>query len=129
MHVYCFKDPETGTVYDAMYPRGEAPASIVVEGQRCPRDMPSEWQSQNIAGDWAHPIVSQALGWHPSQMAELRAAAARDKVPLECVSDGRVVRPVFRNRSQRRQVCEWRNVIDQDAGFSDAMPRQRGQHF
>ena len=62
------------------------------------------------------PIHSDALGYHPSQIAEAHEYLAKKGVDCEIDSKGR---PVFTSRQQRAKFLKATGYFDRDAGYGD----------
>ena len=62
-----------------------------------------------IAGEWNHPIHSEALAVHPEQRAEAIASAEKHGVPTEFDKHGC---PIFRSRSHRKRYCKEYGFVD-----------------
>ena len=66
------------------------------------------------------PLESEALGFHPSQLAEARALDEKRGVVTDYTPTGE---PIFRSRQHRKEYMNAHGWYDRDAGYSDA---QRG---
>jgi len=70
-----------------------------------------------------YPMVSSAAGVHPADiqrhMEHLRQKGCGQ---VDHTSDGDII---FRDKHQRKRVCEALGLFDRDGGYSDPAPRYR----
>ena len=114
------KSGQREIVVERVFPMGKQPNHVILEdGRRADRDMAMDFLDVAVSADYAKPIHSTAMGWHPSQREEVMAAARRESVPLELAPsrDGSVLQAVFRNPRQRRKVLRWRKLIDRESFY------------
>lgn len=70
-----------------------------------------------------YPMVSTAAGVHPNQIEEHRAyLRAKGCGDVEHTKDGDVV---FRDKHQRKKVCEAVGLFDRNGGYSDPGTKRR----
>lgn len=66
---------------------------------------------------WSKPIESQALAYHPRQVAEARAHYEKHGLPGQLIrEDGKVVLP---DRATRKRVLKLNNMHDNNGGYGD----------
>lgn len=66
------------------------------------------------------PILSDAMGVHPSQIQEAMAFDARHGVPTEYTPDGR---PILLDRWHRKRYAEAHGFYDRNGGYGDPQPK------
>lgn len=115
MPTYCFTTKEGETV-ERWFPMGKAPEYVRLEdGRRARRDILAEHgEFRPTCGNW--PILSDALGVHPSQVAEATAQAHSVGVPTEFRPDGRAV---LRSPEHRKRFAEALGFYDLNGGYGD----------
>jgi hypothetical protein len=64
---------------------------------------------------------SDAMGVHPSQVKEARAADERLGVPIQYEKTGEAV---YESASQRKKHCEAHGFYDRNGGYSDPQKRK-----
>ncbi len=62
------------------------------------------------------PLHSEALAYHPKQIAEAREHLAKIGVPTDIDEEGR---PIFRSRQHRAEFLRKNGYYDRDAGYGD----------
>ena len=68
----------------------------------------------HLPGAW--PMISEAMGVMPDQIAEASAHAKAGGVPTEFTPDGRAI---LRDRSHRRELMKLYRFHDNHGGYSD----------
>lgn len=68
------------------------------------------------------PLISDALGVHPKQVAEAIESARAKGVPTEFTAKGQ---PIFTSRAHRTAYCRVYGFYDRNGGYGDAAPRNR----
>lgn len=89
------------------------------DGQRLVMAYHPDWSHCAAAG-W--PMKCDAMGVHPAQIGEAKAAAMAAGVPTEFTRDGRVI---LTSRSHRRRYAHAMGYYDRNAGYGDPAPRNR----
>lgn len=62
------------------------------------------------------PKLSDALAYHPRQVAEARAYLKKCGVPTEIVPDGR---PIIRSRAHQKALLKLQGYRNNDGGYGD----------
>ncbi len=114
MPAYMF-ECECGKQKELFRPMSEAADPVVCE---CSKPMYRDFTGEKFADcAWKNPLVSDALGVHPSQIPEemdrLRKAGITD---VEFNSEGQAV---LHSRKGRRQYMELCEMHDNDGGYGD----------
>jgi len=117
MGTYCYRCPD-GTLIEQMYPRGEAPDTVVVNGITAYRDRQVELGAlsitvprRGIAGrSW--PMTCPASGVHPRQAGELRELLKKKGCPTEVTPDGD---PIYTSPAHRRKALRLRGLHDKNS--------------
>lgn len=68
------------------------------------------------------PMKSDALGVHPSQIAEARELSVKFGVPTDFTPDGRAI---LNDPHHRRQYAESQGFYDRNGGYSDPQRKRR----
>jgi hypothetical protein len=68
-----------------------------------------------------YPKKSDAMGVHPSQVKEARAADERLGVPIQYEKTGEAV---YESATQRKKHCEAHGFYDRNGGYSDPQKRK-----
>lgn len=71
-------------------------------------------------GNW--PLLSDAAGVNPCQIAEAREHSVRVGVPTDFTKDGRAI---LKSAEHRKRYCEAHGLYDRNGGFSDPLPKNR----
>ena len=79
---------------------------------------------RDTPGNW--PMESEALGVHPSQIADATEHARSIGIPTEFTPDGLAI---LRDREHRRRYCEAVGVFDRNAGYGDPTPRRTDERM
>ena len=70
-----------------------------------------------------YPMTSSAAGVHPGQIKEhMEHLRSKGCGQVDHTKSGDVI---FRDKNQRRQVCEALGLFDRNGGFSDPQPKYR----
>lgn len=122
MPTFCYTNESLGVTLEEVFPFGkEPPKTITREGRKFKRDLAAEWRGQpSQAGEW--PILSDAVGVHPSQVKEAEAHAAKHGIPTEFTPDGRAV---LRDKHHRKRYCELIGFFDRNGGYGDPQQPDR----
>lgn len=70
-----------------------------------------------------YPMESDACGVHPAQIRE--HVEHLRKMGCGFVEHSKSGNPIFRDKNQRKQVCEALGLFDRNGGFSDPQPKHR----
>ena len=79
------------------------------------------WQGYQSTCPSNYPMNSDAMGVHPSQVKEARAADERLGVPIQYKKTGEAV---YESASQRKKHCEAHGFYDRNGGYSDPQKRK-----
>lgn len=109
MPIYCYEDKD-GTVYDEVFPCGQAPKMIVVDGTKAFRSFAAEKKSVPATAGW--PMECIASGVNAAQAGELREHLASKGVPTEVSRDGN---PIYRDAKHRKRALKARGMFDRRA--------------
>ncbi|HOK67210.1 MAG TPA: hypothetical protein PK054_12610 [Anaerohalosphaeraceae bacterium] len=116
MPTYCYRLPD-GTIEERFYPMGKAPQTIRTEdGQIGKRDYSAEHGRFKNTRTATWPMVSVAVGVHPSQREEAMREAAAMGVPTEFNENGDAI---FRSAKHRKAFCRAFGFYDKNGGYSD----------
>lgn len=85
----------------------------------CP-DKPLDFSHGSGITAWLKPVVSNALGCHPSQIKEVMERNAKAGIHTEYLPDGR---PVLRSQGEKEALCRLENCHDREGGYRAAGPR------
>lgn len=102
------------TMSVAEYERVVKDGTIIENGVRYERDLMADLPGGAHPGKW--PMMSDAMGVHPSQIQEARDYAAAMGVNTEYAADGR---PILRDRAHRRAHMRAMGFRDNDGGYGD----------
>lgn len=109
MPCYCYTPKKgRGKIVERLYPMGEAPKEIVVDGRPYERNIAAEHTSRHVGDIW--PIYSEAAGVLPTQVKEATENWRKAGVPTEFTPDGRAV---FRDPAHRRAFLKKAGLVDQ----------------
>jgi len=115
---YCYRctNPDCDCDFSLVRPSAERNAPVACPEGACAakRNIVAERTSLSTSKGW--PLISEAAGVHPLDVADARAQAKRDGVPTEFTPDGRVV---FRNRRHRKQYLKTVGLVDKQGGYGD----------
>lgn len=120
MPVYCYthrdKNDNVVDVIERMFGmRDEKPLVIHQDGTTYHRDIGYEQGGHKaVCGNW--PLLSDAVGCHPDQIPEMKAAYARHGVNVDFTKDGQAI---LESRGHRRAVMQVAGVHDRDGGYGD----------
>lgn len=119
--VYCYATDDAGVTQrmEKTYPMGKAPPRVRHGGRVYYRDLVAENAGTQMPSCW--PMKSDAMGVHPSQIAETQATLAKHGVSTEFDREGT---PILRDRAHRRKHARVFGYYDQDGGYGDP---QKGQ--
>lgn len=109
MPTYCYSN--AGRVQEAIFRIGEAPRSIIVDGEEYDRDFAAERKGFPPRKGW--PMECFASGVNAAQAGDLRSHLANAGVPTDVTSDGN---PVYRDANHRRRALAARGLVDK-AGY------------
>jgi hypothetical protein len=125
MPFYCYRK-ENGEVIELFMTVAEMEkfqdkeGNAVFRDEKIKRDIISEQREvPSTAGNW--PQESDALGVHPSQVAQARQESIRLGVPTEFTSDGQAI---LTSASHRKQFAEALGYYDRNAGYNDPLPKR-----
>jgi len=74
-----------------------------------------------VASTRGWPLVSEAMGVHPSQVQAVMADDRRKGVPTDYTRDGC---PIFTSRAHRKRYCEAHGYFDRNGGYGDPQKRR-----
>lgn len=117
MPTYCYTTGG-GRTFDRVYPAGEAPGEIVVDGEKARRDFRAELRGCSISvrgggrKSRAWPMEDFAAGVHASQAQELRDHFKKSGVPTEVTSDGD---PIYTSHQHRKRALKCRGLHDKQS--------------
>jgi len=114
MPTYCYRTAE-GEIVDRVFPFGEAPGEVEVDGARAVRDLRAELAGSTIsvrAGSGRHskaawPMTCYASGVHPDQAGELRDYLRKRGVPTEVNRNGD---PVYESATHQKKALAVRGM-------------------
>ena len=110
MPIYCYKT-EQGVTDEMVFPFGEAPETVEINGEIALRDWAAEHGCPRRAGGgW--PFECLASGVRPEQAGELRELFRREGVPTEVSSDGN---PIYTSPGHRRKALMVRGFCDRNS--------------
>lgn len=126
MPTYCYRRKDNGELVEMqmsvfeLVRRQQKDGSIVLDdGGEAVRDYAEEMGGfRHCPG--TYPMISEALGVHPSQIPAFAKDAADKGIPTEFTRDGGVI---FRDRTHRREYCRAYGFFDKNAGYSDPTPK------
>jgi hypothetical protein len=119
MRTYCYRS-EDNMRLELEFEMGEAPEVVEHEGMFYHRDFQAELVTRRepwgtTPAGW--PLKSMGQSVHPSQVAEAKAADARDGLKgVSYDSDGTCY---FDSRQDRNAYMKSRGMRDNDAGYGD----------
>jgi len=107
MPIYLYRRQKGGRLVEKVYPiRGRHPRRITCpDGVIAVRDMVAEARSQSAPCPANWPVLSNAMGCHPTQLAEMRRRFPRH----EYAADGRMI---LRSARQRRACLKDLGMVD-----------------
>ena len=109
MPTYCFSTPD-GKVTERVFPMGEAPSSVWVDGRMARRDYRAEQVGVPSTDGWPmEPCLGS--GVHPSQAQELRDHFKKHNCPTEVAPCGG---PIYRDKEHRERALKVRHLHDQN---------------
>ncbi len=114
MAFYTYKCGHCSNEATVEKPIGKAPKQV-----RCPECFASAKRvigaNVSVAGKgW--PIASDAMGVHPSQIAEAEAHDAKHGVPTEYVKEGeKIGNPLLRDPAHRRKYLKLHDRVDRNS--------------
>lgn len=109
MPAYCYTVKGEGTV-ERVFPMGEAPKAVYVDGKSARRDYRAEQVKVPAAAGWPmEPCVGS--GVNAEQAGELREFLKRSGVPTEVNHDGD---PIYRDKNHRERALKARNLHDRN---------------
>lgn len=118
MPTYTFRDGDGNRVEVFMpvseYERCVVDGVLVRDGKRLERDMVADVPGGTPSGGW--PMMSDAMGVHPSQIREAQEHAAARGVHTEYAPDGRAI---LRDRNHRKAHMRAMGFRDNDGGYGD----------
>ena len=126
MPFYCYRKVGSGELIELEMSMDEVSAlpveddvTTLPDGTEAMRDVQAEHLAQDAGGE-AWPMLSEAMGVHPSQIPEMRRQAKHRGVPTDFTPDGRVI---LRNRAHRKKFGEAFRFFDKDGGYGDPQRR------
>ena len=112
MPVYCYRCVDCDAITEEYRQVDDRDDLALCEcGQPAERDRMAE-QVHTDSG-YRQPILSDAAGVHPSQVAEARREAVEHNIPVDYTPDGRAI---FTSHSQRQKALRKLGLVDRD-GF------------
>ena len=101
----------------------EHPANTVCLacGGTAARDIAADLTGSARSTGKGWPLLSDAMGVHPDQIAEAREHAARHSVPTDFAPDGRAI---LRSRDHRKRYGELIGMYDRNGGYGDPQKRR-----
>jgi hypothetical protein len=125
---YCYRDDATGESVEQVHPASDIPESVTVEGQVFKRDRFAEMVTQSrqmghkrtVRKHNHGPVESDAMGCHPSQIPEMRAAAAKKGLKVDF--DPKYGTAKFATRKQYKEYAEAHGMYARNGGYSDPQP-------
>lgn len=109
MPVYCYEN-KNGNVVERVYPIGQAPKGLVVDGVSYKRSIQAEGVSIPSARGW--PIECLGSGVNADQAGELRECFKKAGVPTEVSKDGN---PIYRDAKHRKKALKCRGLFDKSS--------------
>lgn len=114
MPTYCYSAEKNGRLIlaaERIFPMGEAPPSIIVNGLEAKRDYRAERVAVPPTAGWPmEPCF--ASGVHPNQAQELCNYLEERGVPTEVNNEGD---PIYRSATHRRKVLAARGMHDRSS--------------
>lgn len=118
MPTYVYSTDDGVDRIERFFAIGRAPKRIRWAGETYFRDLAAEHGVfASTPGNW--PRTSEAMGCHPSQVAEYRQRASSLGVPTEIKNDGTVV---LRDRAHEKKFMKAFGFYHQNAGYGDVAP-------
>lgn len=112
MPTYCYSIQD-GQVVERIFPMGDAPKAIQLDGQEAKRDYRAERVGVPATKGWPMQACV-ASGVHPGQAQELRDGLRRAGVPTEVTKGGD---PIYRSAVHRKKALAARGLHD-NASFN-----------
>lgn len=113
IYVYTPKQGK-GKVVEQLYPMGQAPATVTVDGIEYERNFAAEQSGARARPGDLWPLYSEAAGVHPEQVAGARQEWQKRGVPTDFTADGRAI---FRDAGHRRKFLKAAGLVDR-RGFN-----------